>query len=104
MTISLVTYARNLGNCPFEQNQQKLNESALFVGFDKIFAWNRQKLLDNGFSQYLDSTIGDGYWSWKPFIILKTLQENPDDVMVYWDVGQNSGNTFKANGAKRFKK
>ena len=95
MTVALVTYARNLGSCPFEQNQQKLNESALHVGFDKIFAWNREKLLDKGFSQYLDASAGDGYWSWKPFIILKALQENPHDIIVYWDVGQNNGNTFK---------
>ncbi len=30
---------------------------------------------------------GDGYWIWKPFILWKTLQEHPNDIVVYADCG-----------------
>ena len=30
---------------------------------------------------------GDGYWSWKPYIIWKALQDYPNDIIVYADCG-----------------
>jgi len=30
---------------------------------------------------------GDGYWAWKPYIIWKTLQDYPNDIVVYADCG-----------------
>ena len=104
MTI-LVNYANNVqgnfpyyctGLPPFLENQKKLNDSALAVGFDKVLSWDKGKLFQAGFvDPYKEPTVGDGYWSWKPFIILKALQEHPNEIVVYWDVGRD-GNTFKA--------
>lgn len=30
---------------------------------------------------------GDGYWSWKPYVIWKTMQDYPNDIIVYADCG-----------------
>ena len=30
---------------------------------------------------------GDGYWGWKPYVIWKTMQDYPNDIVVYADCG-----------------
>ncbi|MDA0079651.1 hypothetical protein [Brachyspira hyodysenteriae] len=42
---------------------------------------------------------GFGYWCWKPFIVLKTLESmNDNDILVYADVGCH----FNKEGIDRF--
>ena len=36
----------------------------------------------------LDSPTGDGYWLWKPYLIMKTLnQMKENDILLYLDIG-----------------
>jgi hypothetical protein len=43
---------------------------------------------------------GDGFWLWKPYLILKTLETlEDDDILVYADAGC----TFNTNGVTRLK-
>jgi hypothetical protein len=86
---SITGYGYGINPPNFIENQKKLNDSALSVGIDTISAWDKQRTIDAGYvEQYPYPTIGDNYFSWKPFIILRTLQEYPDDIIIYCDVGR----------------
>ena len=87
----------NYGSNPpkFVEHQKRLNESASLLGME-VSSWNRNRLMEAGFvDQYNQPTLGDGYFSWKPFIILQTLKENPDDIIINYDSGRN-GNFLNA--------
>ncbi|RIW11646.1 hypothetical protein D0X99_20305, partial [Algoriphagus lacus] len=74
-------------------SQQKLNSLSgkIIGGFDKVFSYGPNDL-DEDFVEknknILSKERGGGYWIWKPYIILKTLQvlEN-DDYLFYCDSG-----------------
>ena len=58
-----------------------------------VTAWSPQKLRAAGFEKAVSgirlNERGSGYWSWKPFIIQKRLNEVPEgDVVLYCDVGR----------------
>jgi len=58
-----------------------------------VTEWSPKKLLLEGFSDVVREVRlnerGSGYWSWKPFIIQKKLNEVPDgDIVFYCDVGR----------------
>lgn len=58
-----------------------------------VTAWSPQKLRADGFEKAVSgirlNERGSGYWSWKPFIIQKRLNEVPEgDVVLYCDVGR----------------
>jgi len=58
-----------------------------------VTAWSPKKLLSEGFSDVVREVRlnerGSGYWSWKPFIIQKKLNQVPDgDIVFYCDVGR----------------
>lgn len=72
--------------------------------FDNIFIYNEYNLpKDEKFEALLSHKLvpsrGFGYWCWKPFIILKTLENIKDgDILVYADVGCH----INKEGEKRF--
>ena len=72
--------------------------------FDNIFIYNEYNLpKDEKFETLLSHKLvpsrGFGYWCWKPFIILKTLENLKDgDILVYADVGCH----INKEGEKRF--
>lgn len=72
--------------------------------FDNIFIYNEYNLpKDEKFEALLSHKLvpsrGFGYWCWKPFIILKTLENLKDgDILVYADVGCH----INKEGEKRF--
>lgn len=73
------------------KNRNFLNYSAIGRGVDAVINYGRQDL-DATFYQnnkaLLDRPRGGGYWLWKPYIILKTLNMVPEnDVVVYMDAG-----------------
>jgi hypothetical protein len=77
----------------FYTNSQKKNTlSGLEVaGFDKVIEYHKSDL-DNSFivknNHILSQSRGAGYWLWKPYIILKTLNEiNYGDILFYCDSG-----------------
>lgn len=72
--------------------------------FDNIFIYNEYNLpKDEKFEALLSHKLvpsrGFGYWCWKPFIILKTLENLKDgDILVYADIGCH----INKEGKKRF--
>lgn len=72
-------------------NQLVLMHSALNNCIDNIKAYNPTSL-DTAFVQknkkILSLPRGNGYWLWKPYIILDTLKQIPDgDIVLYLDSG-----------------
>lgn len=72
--------------------------------FDDIFIYNEYNLpKDEKFERLLSDKLvpsrGFGYWCWKPFIILKTLENIKDgDILIYVDIGCH----INKEGEKRF--
>jgi hypothetical protein len=60
---------------------------------DTVTVWTPRKLQSAGFQEVIPEISlkerGAGFWSWKPFIIQKRLNEVPDgDVVLYCDIGR----------------
>ena len=65
--------------------------------FDKILVYT-EKDLGNDIRDSVSWRFskGGGYWSWKPYVIYKTLLAmEPDDILLYCDVGCTLGQTKK---------
>jgi hypothetical protein len=81
------------------------NEALSFNIFDKILIYNNLNL-KNDFPDFwgkhenfiINNTRGYGYWIWKSFLVLKTLEKmNDNDILVYADAGC----TLNNNGINR---
>ncbi len=84
---------------PFARNAENYCDAALGVGFDSARHYTERELRDTAFWQensgILEQGRGAGYWLWKPYILLETLQNiDDDDVLVYNDVGRYSPGSF----------
>jgi hypothetical protein len=60
---------------------------------DTVTDWTPQKLREAGFEKAVPdirlNERGSGFWSWKPFILQKRLNEVPEgDIVIYCDVGR----------------
>ena len=71
-----------------------LQQAKEFDVFDDIYLYNEYTLpKDEQFNKVLKDKLsldirGFGYWCWKPFIVLKTLENiEYDDILVYADIG-----------------
>jgi len=91
MNIHLVAFAS--GNCV--KGQTKIVNSALENGFkqENIHIFGAHDVFDDPFvienHHIFKEKKGAGYWAWKPFIILKVMQNIPmGDVIVYHDSGR----------------
>ncbi len=84
----LISYAD--GPPIFFQNRNILAASAINRGFDFIYNFRREHL-DPHFVQQnpiLNEPCGAGFWLWKPYLILKTLNQVPDgSIVMYADSG-----------------
>lgn len=83
----LVSYAD--GSQIFFQNQNALVQSAADKGFDEIYQFKRSSI-DKSFWEQNESILkqprGAGFWIWKPYLILRTMQRLPEDsIIVYAD-------------------
>ena len=68
----LITRAQEFGITPIQKNKMELLGSEIYEPYKFILSQPR----------------GSGYWLWKPYFILQTLQElAPDDVLIYLDAG-----------------
>jgi hypothetical protein len=95
--IHLVTYASEPSFCytrgcvlDYKKQQDELNQLGLENGMI-IHAYNDEWLRSTDFYQenieILSDQKGAGYWLWKPYIILKTLEKIPEnDIVFYLDV------------------
>ena len=87
--VYLISYAD--GSEVFFKNQNALAASALNKGFDFILNYRRShldpKFVKQNFA-ILNQKKGAGFWLWKPWIILRTLETVPEDaIVVYMDSG-----------------
>lgn len=77
----------------FYNSQKEGCESALKNGFDEVIAYNRSYIdldFQKKYHNILDLPRGAGYWLWKPYIIIKTLEKiNYGDYLFYCDAGAN---------------
>ena len=71
----------------FFKSQKENSETGLKFGFDKVISYNRSNIdtvfLDKN-SDVLNRERGAGYWLWKPYFILKTLDESNDGDFVFY--------------------
>lgn len=86
--IKLVTYS----DSSMSISRQLCIESAKRNGVNDVYEWNREALEQTDFydnhKDILDEPRGNGYWLWKPFIILDALQRsNEGDIIIYSDAG-----------------
>jgi hypothetical protein len=83
----LISYA---SDGVFIQNQNNLNMSAsMYQAFDVVISYQPHHIDPEYFKKHrkiLSQPRGVGYWLWKPYIILKTLEMMPEnDVLFYAD-------------------
>lgn len=87
--VYLISYAD--GNEVFFQNQNALAQSSLNRGIDFILNYRRSHIDANFYEKHkdiLDEKGGAGCWLWKPYLILKTMQETPEgSIIIYADSG-----------------
>jgi hypothetical protein len=90
MRIHFVSFATSA----FRPRQRLLELSAKHVGkADFIHTWNPKRLAASGYisrhAELFPESVGFGWYSWKPYIIQKTLETAADgDLVVYQDVGR----------------
>ena len=82
----------------YKNAQEILNVSALLVGnVDYVINYNSEDIKDfittnkNLFyDKHEKKTRGFGFWSWQPYITLKTMElANEDDIIIYMDSAIN---------------
>ena len=78
----------------YPSSHRFLQQAKEFDLFDDIYLYNEYTLpKDEQFDKVLKNKLssdirGFGYWCWKPFIVLKTLENiEYDDILVYADIG-----------------
>jgi len=88
MSITLINYA----NTGYVESRAKQKETALTIaGFNKVIEYKYSDI-DDDFkhtcSKHFGNARGAGFWVWKPYFILKTLDAlNDGDVLAYCDSG-----------------
>lgn len=87
-TAFLVSYATER----FKAVRHELNQSAWKFGISNILSFDDDDLHASDYYQYnksiLDETCGAGYWAWKPYFILKAMEQLGDgDILFYCDAG-----------------
>jgi hypothetical protein len=88
-------YFVNYASGPYEEIQKKNNRYIKkFSGCSDIFSYNKKKLEEENIDFCKENEIilkqkrGDGYWLWKPFVILETLKKIPENsFLIYYDCG-----------------
>ncbi len=88
MNLYLTSYASG----DFIKFQRLLENSAYRHGIDKVFSYTRQDLIKTEFYRKYNTVLnfkrGGGYWLWKPYFILKALNNiKNNDILVYSDAG-----------------
>lgn len=85
----LVSYAD--GPEVYFANQNFLAQTAINKGIDFVLMYRRSNIAPDFYQAnraILEQPRGVGYWLWKPYFILKTLEMAPEgDIVVYMDVG-----------------
>ncbi|MGV3766108.1 MAG: hypothetical protein ACO1NW_08280 [Chitinophagaceae bacterium] len=82
----------NLSNHSFNEGRQRLNTSALKYGVTDLYSFSFESFVEKEFfkrfEHILTQSRGLGYWLWKPYIILETLEQlSEGDILIYSDCG-----------------
>jgi hypothetical protein len=84
-------YLINYADKGFKQAQQINSYTGLLNGIDKVINYNLSDLDSKFVNENIDilsQSRGAGYWLWKPYVILKTLERvNDNDIVFYSDSG-----------------
>ena len=87
--VYLVSYAD--GHEVYFQNQHALAQSAINRGVDFTINYRRSHIDKEFYTKHqalLDEKSGSGYWLWKPYVILKTMEIAPEgSIIIYTDAG-----------------
>lgn len=91
----LINYADRL----YYESQKNNSKTGLNIGgFTNIINYSSKDIDDLFYFKnrhILEHSRGAGYWLWKPYIILKTLQiMSDDDILFYCDSGVTIKNSF----------
>ena len=86
MRVCLISYATP----EFYNNQNILNNSASSFGIGKIYSYKKKDIKNTAFYRdnrfLLEQKRGAGYWVWKPYLILRTMDlMNQGDIIIYAD-------------------
>jgi len=81
-------------NQRFRSREKVLTDQLYDLGFDKVIPYTREWLETTGFylenREILDMPTGNGYWLWKPYIILETMRIiDNNDIVFYMDAGDD---------------
>jgi len=76
----------------FEAVRKELNDSAIKFGITDILSYTESDLHASDYylqnKSILDEICGAGYWAWKPYFILKALEQLKEgDILFYCDAG-----------------
>lgn len=95
-------YMCSYGNAPYYRSLDFLEKTAYEVGgIDSFHRYTREWIETTEFykkNKYiLDKPRGNGYWIWKPYIILETFKQMKDgDVVLYTDAAIEVINDLQA--------
>ena len=89
----------NYADKTYYKSQRQNTETGLSVGgFTDIIEYGAKNINDDFYNKnrsILDHPRGAGYWLWKPYIILETLNNiSTSDVLFYCDAGVNFIESF----------
>ena len=83
----------NYANEPFRQAQIICTAAAQYFGADKVLEYSPKNIPLDFYAAHkdiLDQPRGNGYWLWKPFIVLDALNKvNDGDYVFYMDSGSS---------------
>lgn len=74
------------GDASYSKSLERIQAEAKSCGeFDRVIAYSNNDLPESITSNILSTySRGGGYWLWKPYICLKTLQSiDETDIVVY---------------------
>lgn len=77
------------GNKPFKDTLKRIKKEARHLRiFDKVITYSEKDLPEwICQSSLFNYARGGGYWVWKPYVILKTMQRYPNALIIYADAG-----------------
>tara|TARA_R110002051_G_scaffold325548_2_gene428797 strand:+ start:287 stop:994 length:708 start_codon:yes stop_codon:yes gene_type:complete len=84
-------YLINYADGGFHNSRVMNSITGLQAGFDSVLQYNKTDISEHFFEankSILTEKRGAGYWLWKPYFILKTLQNSSEnDIVFYSDSG-----------------
>ena len=92
--IKVLTFSKG----SFKQSQEKLKSHLISIGINNLINYSDSDLPKDFIDEFQDlfeQKRGYGYWIWKPFIILKELDNLADDeILIYMDSTDQPSNLF----------